>query len=70
MLFDSHAHYDDARFDGDRYEVVAGLPEQGVGLVLNACAAMEDIPAVCELCSRFDFVYGSAGVHPAETGGP
>lgn len=69
MLFDSHAHYDDARFDGDRYGVVAGLPEQGVGLVLNACAAMEDIPAICELCSRFDFVYGSAGVHPSETGG-
>lgn len=67
MLFDSHAHYDDARFDDDRYDVIAGLPERGVGMVLNACAAMGDIPSVCELCKRFDFVYGSVGVHPSET---
>lgn len=33
MLFDTHAHYDDEAFDPDRREVLAGLPQKGVGLV-------------------------------------
>ncbi len=35
MLFDTHAHYDDSRFDGDRDELLRSLPGEGVGLVLN-----------------------------------
>lgn len=31
MLFDTHAHYDDEAFDPDRREVLAGLPQKGVG---------------------------------------
>lgn len=26
-IFDTHAHYDDSRFDGDRDAVLAALPE-------------------------------------------
>ena len=33
-IFDTHAHYDDSRFDGDRDAVLAALPEQ-VETVLN-----------------------------------
>ena len=40
MLFDTHAHYDDDQFDGDRETLLASLPEQGVGLVVNpGCTA-------------------------------
>ena len=28
MLFDTHAHYDDDQFDGDRETLLASLPEQ------------------------------------------
>ena len=35
MLFDTHAHYDDEAFDPDRREVLAGLPQKGVGLVVD-----------------------------------
>ena len=31
MLFDTHAHYDDERFDGDREALLAGMPEKNVG---------------------------------------
>ena len=31
MLFDTHAHYDDDQFYGDRETLLASLPEQGVG---------------------------------------
>ena len=34
-VFDTHAHYDDERFDADRDALLAALPGQGVELVLN-----------------------------------
>ena len=42
MYFDTHAHYEDSRFDGDREELLAGLPGRGVGLAVD-CGS--DIPA-------------------------
>ena len=35
MLFDTHAHLDDRRFDLDREELLSRLPEQGIGLLMN-----------------------------------
>ena len=35
MLFDTHAHYDSNQFKADRMEVLAALPQAGVGLVVN-----------------------------------
>ena len=35
MLFDTHAHYDDAAFDPDRELLLESLPQRGVALVLN-----------------------------------
>lgn len=66
MLFDSHAHYDDARFDTDRYDLLDSMPENNVGLIMNACAAMTDIKLIKEICAKYDYVYGAVGVHPSE----
>ena len=30
MIFDTHAHYDDRKFDADRREVLAAMPAKGV----------------------------------------
>lgn len=68
MLFDSHAHYDDARFDADRYEILDMMQENNVGLIMNACASMEDIDTITALCARYSFVYGAVGVHPSDCG--
>ena len=35
MIFETHAHLDDARFDEDREEVLASLPEKGIKRVIN-----------------------------------
>ncbi|MBS7298446.1 MAG: TatD family hydrolase [Eubacteriales bacterium] len=69
MLFDSHAHYDDARFDADRFDVLDKMPQNNVGLIMNACAAMSDIDRIIEMCNRYDFMYGSVGVHPSDCEG-
>ena len=31
MIFDTHIHWDDERFDEDRDELIAGLPAAGIG---------------------------------------
>ena len=69
MIFDTHAHYDDHAFDEDREEVLSGLFEKGVGKVMDASAAARSMPVILELTRKYDFLYGSAGLHPCETYG-
>lgn len=66
MLFDSHAHYDDEKFNDDRDLILSQMQENNVGLIMNACAAMSDLEAISALCARYPFVYGAVGVHPSD----
>lgn len=66
MLFDTHAHYDDARFDEDREQVIASLADCGVGYVMNIGADMETSRRAVDLADRYDFFYASVGVHPSD----
>ena len=65
-IFDSHAHYDDDRFEVDRHEVLGSLADKGVGYVCNAACDLSSARAGIALADRYDFVYCSAGVHPHE----
>ena len=64
MLFDTHAHYDDSQFDIDRYELLASMPENGVGFVVNAGCGVDSTKAGIALSEKYDFVYATAGIHP------
>jgi TatD DNase family protein len=64
MLFDSHAHLDDGRFDEDRELLIEGLKDRGVSYVLNAGADMESSRRSVELAEKYDFIYASVGIHP------
>ena len=64
MLFDTHAHYDAQQFDTDREEVLAALPESGVGLVVNPGCDLESSAAAADLAARHGHVYAAAGYHP------
>lgn len=66
MLFDSHAHYNDQRFDADRDAVLSAMPEQNVGYILNACASLSEMEDILAITERYPFVYASVGVHPHE----
>lgn len=68
MIFDSHAHYDDAAFDEDRDELLNGLEDAGVGTVVNVGASLEGVRRTVELTEAYPFMYGAAGVHPDEVG--
>lgn len=64
MLFDTHAHYDDRRFDPDRDELLRSLPEHGVGLVLNPGCDLESSLKAVDYAERYPHVYAAAGYHP------
>jgi TatD DNase family protein len=63
-LFDTHAHLLDDKFDEDRNTLIASLPAAGVSGFVEACVEAEDIPKIQALTLLYDFVYGSAGIHP------
>ena len=66
-LFDSHAHYLDARFDPDRPEVLAALRQAGVEKVLEVACAPADFQPALSLCgANPGFFYAALGVHPHE----
>lgn len=69
MIFESHAHYDDEAFDGDREELLDSLRERGIGTVVNVCAAVDGLDDTVRLMEQYPFVYGAIGVHPDEVGG-
>ena len=64
MLFDTHAHMDDRAFDLDREELLAALPGQGVGLVMNPGCSLESSRNVARLTQQYDHLYGAVGSHP------
>ncbi len=66
MYFDSHAHYDDRRFDGDRHEVLLSLAENGISNITNIGSDISTSKKSVELSQRYDFVYAAVGVHPHE----
>ena len=66
MIFDTHAHYDDKKFDADRQEVLAAMPEKGVSLIVDPGCDGESSRAACALAQEFPFVYAAVGWHPEE----
>ena len=66
MLFDSHAHYNDEKFNDDRDALLSSMQENNVGLILNSCSDISEIPGILSLCGKYPFMYASIGVHPHE----
>lgn len=64
MLFDTHAHYDDSRFDGDRDELLRSLPGEGAGLVLNPGCDLASSRKAVAYADTYPHVYAAAGIHP------
>ena len=64
MIFDTHAHYDDEAFDTDREELLAGLPQAGIGWVVNIASSVPSVDGSLALAHRFPHVYCALGIHP------
>ena len=68
MIFETHAHYDDAAFDEDRDEILKACQEQGIEYIVNVSASLSSMKTTLALAEQKDFVYAAVGVHPDEVG--
>ena len=64
MIFDSHAHYDDAAFEEDRDELLAAFPQSGVVGVVNAASDLDSAHRSLALAEQYPFLYAAVGIHP------
>lgn len=64
MLFDTHAHLDDKKYDEDRAEIIDYIKKEGVSLLVNVGADMESSETTLKLAKEYDFIYAAVGVHP------
>ena len=64
MLFDTHAHLNDSRFNEDRAELLAQLPQRGVTLAMNAGCSLESSKDALIMAAPYDWLYCSVGTHP------
>lgn len=65
MLFDTHSHLDDEKFDADRDELIKKIHnELDVDLIMAVGSDIESSKRVIKLSEKYDFIYAAVGVHP------
>ena len=67
LIFDTHTHYDDVQFDGDRTELFENIAQRGFCIV-NVGASLASTKKSIALAKKYAFVHAAAGVHPTSTG--
>lgn len=65
-MIDSHAHYDDEKFDLDRDEMLTQCVNHGVTHIINAGCDLKSSEACIDLSRKYPFMYAAVGVHPHE----
>lgn len=64
-IVDTHAHYDDAAFDGCRDELLSEMYDAGVKKIINASVDLERSADAClKLGKKYPFCLTAVGVHP------
>lgn len=69
VIFDSHAHYYDDRFDGFRDELLDTMPHNGVCGVINCGCDKESSIQSIELAEKYDYMFAAVGIHPENIDG-
>ena len=66
MYFDTHAHYDDAKFDADQETLLPAVHDSGVELIVDPGCDEASSARALALAEQYPFVYAAVGVHPEE----
>lgn len=63
--FETHAHYDDEKFDADREELISSLFSQyDIEYIVNAGCDIKSSYAGLELAAKWKNFYAAVGIHP------
>ena len=69
MLFDSHAHIHDEKFDTDREQVIKRALENGVTGIINVGTCMATSARAVALAEQYESIYAAVGIHPHDAEG-
>jgi len=64
--FDTHAHYDDEKFESDREEVLKKIYNAGVTKCINMGCDVESSKKAIAIADNHEFIYAGVGLHPEE----
>lgn len=64
MIFDSHCHLQDRRFENEIEKVIRNAKESGVEKILVPGWDLKSSREAVEISGKFNNVYGACGVHP------
>lgn len=65
-IFDTHAHYDDSRFEEDRDKLLCSLKVKGVSHIVNCGCDLKSNLSTLNLAEKYDFIFAAIGVHAHE----
>ena len=63
-LFDTHAHYNDEKFEKDREEIIKQTYEAGITKFVCAGYNLESSRKAVDIASKHDFIYSICGISP------
>ncbi len=63
-FFDSHAHYNDEKFEKDRYELINNIYDEGVTKIINAGYSLESSIKAIDIAKNYNFMYATVGISP------
>lgn len=69
MIWDTHAHLDDKRFQGDFAATLERARQAGVTRILNPGYDVDSSRRSVELAQRYPFIFAAVGIHPHDAEG-
>ena len=64
LIFDSHAHYDDVKFDEIRDELLSSLNKNGVKYAVTCSVDGISSENSLKISEKYEFLYAAVGIHP------
>lgn len=66
MLFDTHVHLNDKKYEEDLVEVIIRAQDEGVSKMLVVGYDARTNKLAIELADKYDFIYAAVGWHPVD----
>jgi TatD DNase family protein len=63
-FLDSHAHYNDERFEEDRDELIKKIYDEGITKIVNAGYSVESSKQAIKTSENYNFMYATVGISP------
>ena len=65
-LFDTHAHYNDEKFDEDVEMLLSKMDQDNIGGIMIPGYSVIACKRAIELAEKFENVYCAVGIHPSD----